>query len=353
MPHKIIKGSEARAAVEDFLKNEEDRTTKIETLSLEEVNVYIKTVQIMQNELEDIINTCAKFHTMQKEDEKAKSVTYMGYRFSCDWNLMPNGYYRKELDIDPQMPFKKLANLLMELEQQRDHLIQLNLSKNKLQEKINRKVSTTGEYKPKEEQEIESVMSDAQDQFALQAIDSYHALVTQTRGVFDKLKTLKNQDALLENTLSQNEKLQKDQQLLQSQLDALTRESKQNNETIANAQRQIAEQQTELAHLRQEEPLAQQIKRSDLIDLLNSFSYTSGFGLFNCNEATIDQLIKLSKANKNFVSDAEIKNCIKDKDDLEMFNHPYAHPCKSKIEMMIRDLALLFRQPQVESEYKP
>jgi hypothetical protein len=72
MPHKIIKGSEARATIKSFLENEKNRTIKIALLGLEEVNVYIKTVQIIQKEYEHILHY---FEKLSSGIEKLKNIT--------------------------------------------------------------------------------------------------------------------------------------------------------------------------------------------------------------------------------------------------------------------------------------
>lgn len=363
MPHKIIKAGEVRETIKSFLQDEKNRTTKIALLNLEEVTVYIKTAQSMQKECEQISHYFEKISSRllanrsQGRDDYwwRVPVVFMGYTCS-----VTRGYDRERDDfrvnvvIEPTLPFEALANLLSELEQQKDHLMELHFAKNKLQEKVNLNASHTKsldkqESKMSEESLIESTMSDAENQFALKAIDSYHALVNQTREVFDKLKTLKNQETLLEATLAQNEKLQHDQKILQSQFEIVAKENKQSGEAAAVAQRQVLEQKAELNLLKQHEPSMTEIKRQSLVDLLDTFGYKAGFSLFS-SEETIERLKNITKSNKEFISIEQIKSCITDGEALNIFNYPYSSPqIISKTGLLIRELALLYRKPLPQS----
>ncbi|MHB1947935.1 MAG: hypothetical protein ACYCQI_07470 [Gammaproteobacteria bacterium] len=377
MQHKIIKGSKAIEDINDLIKDEENRTTKIALFTMEEVNLYINTAKSMQTDLERIINNGLVRVDLATADHtwnSMRNIDYMGYKF-CIKTTKPIS-----ITITPHPPFDELRNLLLELQQQKNHLIKLEKARDRLfQKELTHKFSKAvfplglkrsektpasldemnteeEKLKPMDADFVNESMRDAEDKTALHVLQLYDGLVEQHKELTEKFRTLQIQETqkteLLETSLSQNENLQKQISLLNSQFAALREERLKISEAAAITQTQVEEQKSELSRLKHQEPLTSDIKRDYLVELLNKFDYKSGYGLFSSSirDQTLDNLKKLSELKQEMVSIKEISNCIKDPIILKIFNDPYHyHDTRllTKTGLIIRELAFIFREPQL------
>jgi len=254
----------------------------------------------------------------------------MGYSFDFD------GRYSRNLTINPTPPITELNCLLIELQQQKRYLEDLEMTQDRLIYKnaMYRLRKTLQDdaneiHESRIDQVIDEDMQDAQDQVCFKAMRSYHSLLDQHRELikkFDELQLQKAQiDSQLKAAYAQNVGLQANNQQLKLQL------------------------------LRPDKPLTQHLMRGHLIDLLHQFNYKSSHNLFssNKNDETIDNLKILSKSKEDLIKIQDVLKCITDTNLRKVFNDPYVYSNTSflsRSEFIIRELALLFRNPQITSK---
>ncbi len=368
MQHKIITGNDAMLAVQNLLEEEKDRSAKIAMLNMEEVNLYLDTLRIMQADLERTINTgCGLMSSRIIQNIKSIwGVKYNGYRFDCGTNFYPEpdaDFRWLNLDIKPNPPFLNYEKLFIELQQRKRYLENLERIEEKLIQKGSvarfNKIMHRAEHNEKkgditEIEFIEESIKDAQDQVALQALQSYHDLLNQQRELAKEFEAFKLQEAhkasVLEDTLSQNEKLQQDMKALQSELQNASRENKrimeekeQVTDAVNKAQSRIAEQNSELFRLKQSTS-SPSIKGADLVNLLNQFNYKSNF--FSKEHSDLNSLYKISEAKDESVSSQQIRNCIKDQNLIKIFDAPYRFNHSAALtrpELFVRELGFSMR----------
>lgn len=382
MQHKITTGTEATKKINDLLNDNENRSRNIVLLGMQEVDLYIDTVNAMHADLRRKIEAgfvLMRSPTIEKIG-KVGGVKYEGYGFRLMASNGPedNIFRILHMQIEPTPPFQKYENLLIELRQRKRYLENLE----KLEDKLIQKGSLSRFSKmmhhtlpsnesSKEEKtnliEIESIeesIKDAQDQVAINALQSYHDLLNQHKELteqFNKLKLTENHKAtLLDEALSQNEKLQADMKALRSELSESTRENmrildekQKAEETIANAHVLIAEKKSELSRLKQA-AVVSQIRRMDLVSLLAKFNYQAGF--FDKEDAGLKNLKKLSEAKSEFISSQQIRASIHNPVLLQIFNNPHLYHNSTSLnrpELVIRELGFNMRYPDLPKISKP
>lgn len=358
MLHQIIKASDIETCIESLINTEENRPEKIALLKLNEVKLYIATVKIMREDLEKI-ESFLKIGITRPQSCDLYRALYKGYQLNMDKR---QGNAIITISPDIALRQQQLTMLLIELEQQKEHLEKLEKSEDTLLQTIlvhhyQRVKDSLSEplsesLQERIEQTIDSI-KDGQNKVALEALQAYHNLFDHNRKLAKEHENLqhenkKNSD-LLQKTLNENERLAAKIKSLDSNIASLTVENNKLRE-VSLVHEPTPEIKLEPAPVQQPTPLAA-INRSYLVDLLNKFNATSRYPFFYYEKDPIlSNLNKFLNSTIEWLTLSQLKDYISDPLVLSIFNDPHLYPDQTSLtrsQLIIRELAFIFRDQKL------